>query len=156
VTATADDASAPARPARAAVRRIGRSRVSGRRATMLRLNAAVPVTAMRVRPAVLLNAHIVTAPAACVLARAGIPFVQYVYGDEVTHRPRLARLALRHASAVIALSAYGEELARTHGAAADRIHRIPPGVDLPPEPAPRARPTIVTVARLDGATRATT
>jgi phosphatidylinositol alpha-1,6-mannosyltransferase len=151
VTTAAGDGPADSRPVRAAVRRIGRSRLGGHRATIMRLNAAVAATAARVQPGVLLNAHIVTAPAACVLARLGVPFVQYVYGDEVTYRPRLARLALRHATAVIALSAYGESLARRHGAPVDRIHRIPPGVDLPPEPpAPRAaRPTILTIARLD-------
>jgi phosphatidylinositol alpha-1,6-mannosyltransferase len=118
-------------------------------------NAMLNVGALRearaFRPDLVLNAHIVTSPAATMLRRiSGTPFVQYLHADEVAVQPRLARLGVTRAEANIAVSSYTAGLARDAGANADRVHQIPPGVDLP-EPSTVARsdrPTVVTVARL--------
>jgi phosphatidylinositol alpha-1,6-mannosyltransferase len=59
---------------------------------------------------------------------------------------------LRSAAAVVVVSRYTESLARRYGADERKIHRIPPGVDLPEasEGEPHnGSPTVVTVARLD-------
>jgi phosphatidylinositol alpha-1,6-mannosyltransferase len=116
------------------------------------LNAAAVVHARRTRPDVVLAGHIVTAPAALAINRAlGIPFALYLYALEVPQRPKLVAAAGRRAGAVIAISRYTAGLARDAGAPADRIHVVPPGVDL--VAAGRAAaddgpPLMLTVARL--------
>lgn len=123
-----------------------------RRASVAALNAVAPVVALRFRPELVLSGHIVTSPAAFAIARSmGIPFVQYLYSDEIRHRPRLTSFAVRRAQATLAISAHTADLARGAGAAEERLHRVPVGVDLPAvRPRDRAaRPTVVTVARLE-------
>lgn len=121
------------------------------RASVLSLNARLFGEARRHRPAAVLNMHIVTAPGAEVVARTlGIPFVQYLHASEVDYRPRLAGFAVRRAAATIAVSAHTAGLARKAGAVPERVHTIPPGVDLVESTdEPRStRPTVITVARL--------
>lgn len=122
------------------------------RATIARLNAASLLVARRVRPDVVLSAHIVLSPAASVIRRRlSIPVVQYLHANEVGARPRLARFAMANADATIAVSHHTCQLARSVGARDEALYRIPPGVDLHPrQPRAReARPTVVTVARLE-------
>jgi phosphatidylinositol alpha-1,6-mannosyltransferase len=102
------------------------------------------------RPGAILSMHIVTSPAARAIARArSVPVVQYLYADEIRARPRLARQAVR-ADAVVALSRHTERLALAAGAEPSRLHVIPCGVDLPPNPSAerQGEPWVVTVARL--------
>ena len=121
------------------------------RLSIARLNAAALREAVRFRAQAVLSVHIVLAPAACALRWLGLPFVQYLYADELIHRPRLLAFALRRAAAGIAVSRYTRELAAGLGADTSRVRVIPVGVDLPQgrlaERSPQ--PTIVTVARLD-------
>jgi phosphatidylinositol alpha-1,6-mannosyltransferase len=131
------------------VQRVGLG--AGRRLAVATLNARALGEAGRFRPAAVLSGHIVTAPAAALIAAAlRIPLVQYLHAAEVRGRPRLATFAMRRADATVAVSAYTRELAVANGAAPARVHRILPGVDLPePDAAERAeRPTILTIARL--------
>jgi phosphatidylinositol alpha-1,6-mannosyltransferase len=121
-----------------------------RRRQLVWLNAQALAQALRFRPDVVLSAHIAMAPAAWAISRLhGTPYVQYLYGAELIHRPRLARFAARHAAAVIAISQYTAALA--HQWVSDGVvHQISPGVDLPPA-SPRghsAQPVVITVARL--------
>jgi phosphatidylinositol alpha-1,6-mannosyltransferase len=124
-----------------------------RRASFALLNAVAVREARRFRPHVVLSGHIVTAPAAWTIRKAlGPRAVQYLYADEVRAAPRLCGFALRDASAVIVVSRHADALARGFGTETSRIHRIPPGVDLPGEAAPATRadrPTLLTVARLE-------
>jgi phosphatidylinositol alpha-1,6-mannosyltransferase len=123
-----------------------------RRASFALLNAVAVREARRFRPHAVLSGHIVTAPAAWTIRKAlGPRAVQYLYADEVRAAPRLCGFALRHASAVVVVSRHADALARAFGTEKSRIHRIPPGVDLPSETAPATRadrPTLLTVARL--------
>ena len=123
-----------------------------RQGSIARLNLAALDHARRTRPDVVLAGHIVTAPAAIAIARTlGIPYAVYLYALEVRERARLAGMATRHAAAVIAISRYTASLAREVGAPQERLHVIPPGVDLLPSPkGPRGGepPRVLTVARL--------
>ncbi len=122
-----------------------------RRLAVATLNARALGEAARFRPAAVLSGHIVTAPAAALIAAAlRVPFVQYLYAAEVGARPRLAAFAMRRADAVVSISTYTHELALAHGAPPGRVHKILPGVDLPaPDATPRAdRPTLLTISRL--------
>ena len=102
------------------------------KASNLLLNAGAVRDAIRFRPDVVLGAHIIVAPAAALIQRvARAPFVQYLHGNEVAARPRLARFAVKSAAASIAVSSYTGRLATDVGADQARVHRIPPGVDLP-------------------------
>ncbi len=133
------------------VRRVAAVRFD-HRATILRLNAEAVAEATNFRPDVVLSAHIVLSPAGSLIRRRlGIPVVQYLHANEVGARPRLARFALANSDATIAVSRHTCDLARSVGGREETLHRIPPGVDLPPrQPQPKAeRPTIVTVARLE-------
>jgi phosphatidylinositol alpha-1,6-mannosyltransferase len=116
------------------------------------LNAAAIATAVRIRPELLLNAHIVTSPAAALLAAAtGAPLTQCYYAKEIGHRPRLAAFAARRADAIISISSYTSGLLHELGVPDDgRIRLISPGVDLPSDPRPERseRPTVLTIARL--------
>ncbi|MDQ3586765.1 MAG: glycosyltransferase family 4 protein [Actinomycetota bacterium] len=122
-----------------------------RRVTVAALNARAIIEAARFRPAAVLSAHIVTAPAAALIAAAlRVPFVQYLYAEEVGARPKLAAFALRRADATVAISRYTYDLAIAAGADPARVHRIPPGVDVPDElrAEPADRPTVLTIARI--------
>jgi phosphatidylinositol alpha-1,6-mannosyltransferase len=124
-----------------------------RRASFALLDAVAVREARRFRPNAVLSGHIVTAPAAWAIRRAlGPRAVQYLYADEARTMPRLCGFALRNASAVVVVSRHAGALAHAAGTEKSRIHRIPPGVDLPVEAAPATRadrPTLLTVARLE-------
>ena len=108
--------------------------------------------ALRFRPTVVINGHIVTAPAAAAIRRMlGAPHCLYMWADEAARRPRLGAFAVREAAATIAVSRHTRELAIARGAHPDRVHLIPPGVDASnrPKAARAKRPTIITVARLE-------
>jgi phosphatidylinositol alpha-1,6-mannosyltransferase len=133
------------------VRRVGLG--AGQPLGVAALNARALGEAVRFRPDAVLSGHIVTAPAAALIATAmRIPVVQYLYAREVGDRPRLAAFAVRRADAAVAISAYTHELAVAvaGGAQPARVHRILPGVDLPArDTIQRAeRPTILTISRL--------
>ena len=116
-----------------------------------RLNAAAISRARALRPQAVLNLHIVTAPAAWVIGRTQrVAAVQYLHGNEVSARPRLARFAVRSAAVSVAVSSYTRQLALDLGADPARVQVIPPGVDVVAgADGPRAsRPTLVTVARM--------
>jgi phosphatidyl-myo-inositol dimannoside synthase len=116
------------------------------------LNGAALRAGVSVRPDVILSLHLVAAPAAWALSRVlRRPWVQWVHAMEVPQRAALARLALRRAPAVIAVSDYSRSLALDAGADGRRVRIVAPGVNLrnglPRHP--RAdRPTVLTVARL--------
>lgn len=135
-----------------AIRRV-RNEPRGGRRSLARLNAAVLAEARRLDPDLILSMYVTAAPAALLLRRAlGVPFVQYVHAKEVVGWPELSRLALPRAARVVVVSRYTAALAREFGAPAQRLVRIPPGVDLPAPgvAAERSdRPTMVTIARLD-------
>jgi phosphatidylinositol alpha-1,6-mannosyltransferase len=116
------------------------------------LNAAALAHAHRTRPDLVLAGHIVAAPAAMAIRRSlGIPFALYLYALEVRERAALAGLAGRRADAVIAISRYTADLAREAGIPGERIHIVPPGVDLAQDtahPNNATPPRVLTVARL--------
>ena len=116
------------------------------------LNASAVWQALRHRPQVILSCHVVMAPAAALIRRTlRVPVAQYLHGYELTARPRLTSFAVRHADANIAVSRFTRDLAIAAGAAPDRVHVIPNGVD-PPEASLDAQrdpvPTVLTVGRL--------
>jgi phosphatidylinositol alpha-1,6-mannosyltransferase len=122
------------------------------RAQVAVLNARAVAAGLRFRPDVLLNGHIVTSPAAAALSRGlDIPFVQYVYSEEMALQPAVTRFALRQAARVVAISRHTARMALDLGADPERLYVIPPGVDLPGEPRlePAERPTILTLATID-------
>lgn len=134
------------------VRASGLGRIGGHPGAIGRLNARAVVEALRFRPSVVLSAHINVSPAALTIRRLlRVPYLQYLHGREVIIRPRLTVAGLRGAAAVVAVSSYTRQLALEHGAAAERIHRIAPGIDLVTRPkTERAEsPTVVTIARLE-------
>jgi len=134
------------------VRHSGRIGRLGHRAAIARLNAPRLSEARRFCLNVLLSSHIVTSPAAWLIDRAQrTPFVQYLHAREMAERPHLTRFALSRASAAVAVSRFTQDLARSYGAEPSRLHRIPPGVDMPRTALrERARrPTVVTVSRLE-------
>jgi phosphatidyl-myo-inositol dimannoside synthase len=116
------------------------------------LNVFAASLARSVRPDVVLNMHVATAPAAWLLrAAAGAPYVQYVFASELPVRPRLTRAALTRAAQTIALSGHGRALAVRHGADPRRTAVVPPGVDQPVDAAPLGQggsPTILAVSRM--------
>lgn len=107
--------------------------------------------ARQLRPDVILSGHVWSAPAARFAARRlDVPYVQYLYADEVPAHPRIARAAVRGASRVIAISRHTADLAHRAGAEPTKVAMIPPGID-PPQVAGGGREpgaTILTVARL--------
>jgi phosphatidylinositol alpha-1,6-mannosyltransferase len=126
------------------------------RAEVLALNLATLRQVRAWRPRALVCGHVVVAPAALAAQEhLAAPAVQYLYSDELRHRHALARFAVRRAAASIAISTHTLAQARSLGASPNRLHLIPPGVDLPDVPVPdmavRAslQPTIVTVARME-------
>ena len=133
------------------IRRTPNEPPGGRRA-MTRLALAATREAYRRRPDVILSMHLRSGYCAPWLAKTpGVPFVQYIHARELVQRPRLARFLLQRAAATIAVSSYTAALALACGAPAERLHTIPPGVDLRGAVAPQrdGPPTLVTVARLD-------
>ncbi len=128
--------------------------VLGRTAVIGALNAGSVLAAVRFRPDNVLSGNINASPAAWAVERLlGAPYVQYLHGREAVIRPRLTAFGLSRASAVVAVSEYTRELALAHGARPERVHRISPGVDVGAEPPSDrrrgARPTVVTVGRLE-------
>lgn len=121
-------------------------------AAVLALNAAAVRVGVSTRPDVILSLHLFAAPGAMALARAlRRPWVQWVHAMEVRQKPALAGLALRRASAVIAVSRYSRSLALEAGADPRRVRIVSPGVDLggaAPIGRRAERPTVVTVSRL--------
>lgn len=152
VTFDQPEAAAFDRPAGVPVSRVPLpARLSRRRAVAL-LNAAALLEAARARPDVILSGHIALSPAAATAKRVlGVPYVQYLYGREVVTRPALSRFAIRRADALVAVSSYTRSLALANGAASERVHVIPPGVDLRKRGRVLrdSRPTVVSVARLE-------
>jgi phosphatidyl-myo-inositol dimannoside synthase len=122
------------------------------RGAISRLNVKGLAESVRWRPDAFLSGHILMSPATS-LARRLIrsPSVQYLYGNELVHRPGLAVAAVRRASASVGISEYTCSLLPEAMRSGVRI--IPPGIDLEhTEGARRARrPTIVTISRLDAA-----
>jgi phosphatidylinositol alpha-1,6-mannosyltransferase len=124
----------------------------GRRSGIFLLNARAIPEAVRFRPDVVLNAHIVTSPAAAAIRRAGAARgVQYLHADEIRARPGLTAFAVRHSDATVVVSRHTRALALAAGARPDRLHLIHNGVDLAANSRAEraARPTLVTVARLE-------
>ena len=121
-------------------------------AAVATLNAAALRAGVSVRPDVILSLHLVAAPSAWALSRVlRRPWVQWVHAMEVPQRAALARLALRRANAVIAVSGYSRSLALDQGADWDRVRIVSPGVTLrdgAPNGSRADRPTVLTVARL--------
>jgi phosphatidyl-myo-inositol dimannoside synthase len=118
----------------------------------LALNALAVREAARHRPDLVLSAHIVTSPAAAAIRGVlGARTVQYFHAKEIGNRPRLAAFAARRANAAISVSSYTSGLLAGIGVRPERLRLIPPGVDLPldPRPQPSARPTLLTIARLE-------
>ncbi|HVR05518.1 MAG TPA: glycosyltransferase family 4 protein [Solirubrobacteraceae bacterium] len=139
------------RDAGLATRRVGVHRAAGA-ARQLALNAAAVHEALAFRPQATLSAHIVASPAADLISRAlGACTVQYFHAKEIPRRRRLAAFAARRADACIAVSSYTADLVAATGARGADVRLIPPGVDLPSDPAPppAERPTFLTVARLE-------
>jgi phosphatidylinositol alpha-1,6-mannosyltransferase len=121
-------------------------------AAVAALNAATLRDGLSRRPDVILSLHLFAAPGALALARMlRRPWVQWVHAMEVPQKPTLARLALRRASAVIAVSNYSRSVALDAGAHRRRVRIVSPGVDLG-HTAPSARrldrPTVLTVSRI--------
>lgn len=115
------------------------------------LNGCAVAEALRSRPDLVLNMHLATSPAALMIRRAtGVPYVQYAYAKEIPAKPHLARIALRHASRVVAISSYCRDLLEQNGAGADSIRLVTPGVDVPTDIAPRVDvgPRVLTIGRL--------
>jgi phosphatidylinositol alpha-1,6-mannosyltransferase len=118
----------------------------------LPLNARALREAVRLRPDLVLSAHIVTSPAAAAIRGwIGARTVQYFYAKEIGNRPRLAAFAARRADVAISISAYTSELLAALGISPGVVRLIPPGVDLPADasPLPAGRPTFLTIARLE-------
>jgi phosphatidylinositol alpha-1,6-mannosyltransferase len=139
-----------------AIERVG-ARASSHAARILALNAAALRHAVRRRPDLTLSAHVIVSPAAFAIRRMlGARTVQYFYASEMFGKPRLAAFAAARADLAIAISSYTAALVVAAGAQPQRLRVIPPGIALPPAPAPprdsarlRAqRPTILTVAQL--------
>lgn len=120
--------------------------------TIAALNTAALAHAVAFRPAAVLSAHLVTAPAAAAIgAILRVPFLQYLYAEEIGVRPGLAAFALRRADAAIAVSRYTRDLAVGAGADPARVHIVAPAVDPPDEVDAQqdaGRPTVLTIARL--------
>ncbi len=133
------------------VKRVGQKRVGRNRAVTVRLNLAAVLQGFRFRPNVVVSGLTVTAPAAAFLRVAcGAKVVQYLHGEELRYRSRLARFAVRRADAVIAVSRHTMGMAIEAGCDPKRLHVVHPGVDVPAtiDREPADRPTVLTVSRL--------
>lgn len=125
----------------------------GHKGSIVVLNVASVLHAVAFRPHAILVGHVTLSPAAWAIARTlGVPFVQYLHGKEIAARAELTRFAVRHASAVVAVSRHSQMLALHYGAERGRLHLVSPGVDAPasqPNGRRSPRPTIAVAARLD-------
>jgi phosphatidylinositol alpha-1,6-mannosyltransferase len=141
-----------------AVRRVGAAALP-HAARLALLNAHAVAEALRFKADATLSMHLVASPAAAAIKRAlGVPVAQYFHAEEIGARPRLAAFAAKQADVAIAVSAYTAGLVRASGAAGANIAIIPNGVELAPDvtpqppqdatPEPPARPTFLTVARI--------
>ncbi|WP_411277667.1 glycosyltransferase, partial [Gaiella sp.] len=109
-----------------------RSTLMAGQAGVINANVSGLAVGARERFDVVLSGHITMAPAAaCLQHLRGTPFVQYIYADEVPHRARLARFAMRHAVSTIAISTHTRELAIAAGCPPSRLQLVAPGVDIP-------------------------
>jgi phosphatidylinositol alpha-1,6-mannosyltransferase len=116
------------------------------------LNAAGFARGLSLRPDLVLSMHIVTGPAAVAIARAtGARTAQYFHAEEIGAKPRLAAFAAERADASIAVSEYTAGLVTATGAVPRALHVIGNGTDVPENASPlvQARPTIVTIARIE-------
>jgi phosphatidylinositol alpha-1,6-mannosyltransferase len=116
------------------------------------LNAEAARRALTFRPDVTLSIHAITSPgAAAIRRRLRARVVQVFHADEIGMRPKLAAFAAREADVVVAVSSYTASLVRALGSTRASMRLIPPGVDLPADPAPRLaeQPTVLTVARME-------
>ncbi len=116
------------------------------------LNGVAVAEALRFRPQLTLSIHIVTSPAAALVHRVtGAPTTQYFHAKEIGAKPRLAAFAVDRAQTLIAVSSYTSRLIAEAGSSGAPTKLIPPGVDLPADPAPlpAERPTLLTIARLE-------
>lgn len=134
------------------VLRVNSLPILGRRSANARMNWVAIREAIRERPDAVLCAHINCSPAGRAIATGlGVPYMLLLYGDEVTERPRMARLAVRGAAAIVAISKHTRDLALRFGADERELFVVPPGAD-PPLGSPRERfnqPTVIVVSRLD-------
>ncbi len=129
-----------------------RSPARDRRVRNVALNAGGLAAALRLRPDVIVSAHIVVGPAALAARRLrGIPVVQYVHAQELNRRSALARRVLPRANATVAVSRHTRDLALRLGAPEARVHVVHPGVDSIPEAERRGvrDNSIVVVSRLE-------
>jgi phosphatidyl-myo-inositol dimannoside synthase len=120
-----------------------------RTVAVAQLNAIALAESRSWRPDVVLSGHVVMSPAA---SMTGVSFVQYLYAMEMSHRPRLTAFAVRNAADCIVLGEHGRALASAAGASNERIHAIPPGIDVPSGPTVALQDRaslIVNVARLE-------
>jgi phosphatidylinositol alpha-1,6-mannosyltransferase len=135
----------------ASVRRVGATRLP-RSARIVELNAEAIGRAVTFRPDLTLSMHIVTSPAAAAIrTQLGARMVQYFHAEEIGARPKLAAFAASRADLVIAVSRYTTSLVEGTGAKPRSLRVIPPGVDVPADPAPLTAeaPTVLTVARME-------
>ncbi|MFW6772733.1 glycosyltransferase family 4 protein [Nocardioides sp. CPCC 205120] len=106
----------------------------------------------RWKPDVLLNGHVVTSPAALLLARRlGVPNVLYTYAKELDGRPRLSAWAARRSDAVIAISEFtAAKVREVAPGLSTPVRIVTPGVEAPHHVVhvETERPTVVTIARL--------
>lgn len=124
-----------------------------RQARMVQLNVATVREGLVWRPDAVVCGHIVASPGTLLLGELlRVPTVQYVYAKELPGHAALARIAMTHSTATVALSHHAAEAARQAGADPWRLSVIPPGVAVAERFLTRAAkaevPTILTVARL--------
>jgi phosphatidyl-myo-inositol dimannoside synthase len=133
------------------VRRTRALRPSGP-AAVAALNVMAIREGLAVRPDVILSLHIVAGPSAFALSRLlRRPWVQWVHAKELPEQPAVARVTLRNATAVVAVSRYSRSLALALGADPSRVRIVAPGIDVRDgASAPRRRqvPTVLTISRL--------
>lgn len=107
---------------------------------------------------VVLCAHVIAAPCGWFVSRLfGVPYVVWVYADEVVHPWRFWRWALSRADRVIAISGHSRALALQAGAVPERTVIVPCAADLPsledaaaaPSVGPIDGHVVLTVSRLD-------
>jgi glycosyltransferase involved in cell wall biosynthesis len=115
-------------------------------------------TVLQARFTAVLCAHVIAAPVAWLVARvAGVPYVVWVYADELVSPWRFWRWALKAADRVIAISGHSRALAIKAGADPERTVIVPCGADVPSldgPPPSRDRDAIegrvvLTVSRMD-------
>src|SRR4051794_6193839 len=101
------------------------------KAGLVTLNLSAVAELRRFRPHVLLAGHIWAGPVARVAGAVDVRSALYLHADEVPAHPRLTNLAAQACALTIAVSRHTRELALACGAPPERVHVIPPGVDVP-------------------------